>query len=78
METTLAISSLRCGKDLPDPYKDHEIHQGPIIEDTPNIDEQDSDSEDKEEQAKAKPNPNTYKPPVPYPQVLNLPKAMNS
>ena len=26
METTLAISSLRSGKDLPDPYKDHPIH----------------------------------------------------
>ena len=31
--------------------------------------------EDEEEQTKAKPNPGTYKPPVPYPQALNLPKA---
>ena len=28
VETTLAISSLRNGKALPDPYKDHPIHQG--------------------------------------------------
>ena len=74
METTLAISSLRSGKDLPDPYKDHPIHQGPIEEGGQIIVEQDSDSGDKEEQAKAKPNPNTYKPPVPYPQALTRPK----
>ena len=35
----------------------------------------DSDSEDEEEQTKAEPNPDTYKPPVPYPQALNRPKA---
>ena len=75
VETTLAIASLQSGKDLPDPYKDHQIHQSPIIEDTPNIVEYDTDSKDEEEQAKAKPNPNTYKPLVPYPQALNHPKA---
>ena len=37
--------------------------------------EQDNDSEDKEEHSKAKPNPDTYKPPVPYPQVLNCPRV---
>ena len=71
----LAISSLQSGKDLPDPYKDHPIHQGSIEEETPIIVEHDSDSEDKEEQAKARPNPDTYKPLVPYPQALNHPKA---
>ena len=75
METTLVISSIWSGKDLPDPYKDHPIHKGPIIEDTPNIVEHDNDSEDEEEYAKAEPNPYTYKPPVPYPQALNCHKA---
>ena len=67
---TLAISSLRSGKDLLDTYKDHPIHQGPIDKETPIIIEHDNDSEDEEEQAKAEPNPNTYKPLVPYPQAL--------
>ena len=76
METTLTISSLRSGKDIPDPYKDHPIHQGPIEEEeAPIIVKQYSDSEDEEEQARAKPNLDTYKPPVPYPQALNRPKA---
>ena len=79
METTLVISSLRSGKDLPDPYKDHPIHQGPIEEEeTPIIVEHDSDSEDEEEQTKAELNPDTYKPHVPYPQALNCPKAKNN
>ena len=76
VEMTLSISSLRSGQVLPDPYKDHPIHQGPIKEEeAPIIVEHDSNSEDEEEQAKAKPNPNTYKPHVPYPQALNPPKA---
>ena len=76
---TLAISSLRSDKDLPDPYKDHLIHQGPIEEEeTPLIVEHNSDSEDKEEQAKDEPNPNTYNPPVPYPQAPNRPKAKSN
>ena len=62
----LAIWSLRSGKDLPDPYKDHSIYQGPIEEkETLIIVEQDNDSEDEEEQATIEPNPNTYKPPMP-------------
>ena len=49
MERTLVISSLRSGKNLSDPYKDHPIHQGLIEEEeTPIIVEQDS-SEDEEE-----------------------------
>ena len=54
VEMTLAISSLRSGKDLLDPYKDHPIHQGTIDEDTPIIVEHDSDLEDEEEHFKAK------------------------
>ena len=78
METTLAISSLRSGKALPDPYKDHPIHQGPIEEEeAPIIVEQDS-SEDEEEQATVEPNPDKYKPHVPYPQALKRLQAKNS
>ena len=76
METIVAISSLRSGKVVPDPSKDHPIHQGPSEEkETPIIVEQDSDSEDKEEQVTIEPNPKKYKPPVPYLQALNRPKA---
>ena len=76
MERAQAISSLRSGKDLLDPYKDHRIHRGPIEqEEMPIINEHDSDLEDEEEQTKAEPNPDTYKPHVPYPQALNHPKA---
>ena len=79
VEMTQTISSLRSGKDLPDPYKDHPIHQGPIEEEEkPIIIEHDSDLEDEEEQPKAKPNLDTYKPPVSYPQALNRPKAKNN
>ena len=71
VETALAISSLRSGKNLPDPYKEHAIHQGPIEEkETPIIVEQDSDSEDEEEQAMTEPNPKKYNPHVPYSQAL--------
>ena len=49
VEMALAISSLRSGKDVSDPYKDHLIHQGPIDEETSIIVEHDSDSEDEEE-----------------------------
>ena len=59
----MAISSLRSGKVLPDPYKDHPFHQGSNEEkETPIIVEQDSDSEDEEEQVTAEPNPEKYKP----------------
>ena len=79
VETALAISSLRSGKTLPDPYKDHPFHQGSNEEkEAPIIVEQDSDSEDEEEQVMVEPNPKKYKPPVPYPQALNRPKAKNS
>ena len=79
VESALAISSLRSGKALPDPYKDHPFHQGQKeAKETPIIVEQDTDSEDEEEQVTAEPNPEKYKPPVPYPQALNRTKAKNS
>ena len=79
VESALPISSLRSGKALPDPYKDHPFHQGQKeAEETPIIIEQDTDSEDEEEQVAAEPNPDKYKPLVPYPQALNRPQAKNS
>ena len=76
VETALAISSLRSGKDLPDPYKDHPLHKSSIDEETSTIVvEQDSSSNDEEERVRAEPNPNTYKPPIPYPQALRKLKA---
>ena len=76
VETALAISSLRSGKDLPDPYKDHPLHKSSIYEEISTVVvEQDSSSEDEEEQVRGEPNPDTYKPPVPYPQALSKPKA---
>ena len=51
VEAALAISSLRSGKDLPDPYKDHPLHKSSIDDETPTIVvEQDSSSDDEEEQ----------------------------
>ena len=74
-----AISSLWSGKVLPDPYKDHPIHQVQNEEkETQIIVEQDSGSEDEEEQVTTEPNPDKYKPLVPYPQALNRTKAKNS
>ena len=76
VETALAISSLRSGNDLPDPYKDHPLHRSSIDDETLTVVvEPDSSSEDEEERVRAEPNPNTYKPPVPYPQALSKPKA---
>ena len=34
VEAALAISSLRSGKDLPDPYKDHPLHKSSIDDET--------------------------------------------
>ena len=76
VETPLAISSLWSGKDLPDPYKDHPLHNSSIDEETPTVVvEQDSSLEDEEERVPAEPNPDTYKPLVPYPQALTKPRA---
>ena len=79
VETTLEISSIRSGKALPDPYKDNPFHQGSNEEkEMPIIVKQESDSEDEEEQVTDEPNPEKYKPPVPYLQALNRPKAKNN
>ena len=71
VEMTLAILSLQSGKDLPDPYKDHPTHQGPIEEEEALIIVEQDSSEDEKEQATIEPNPNTYKPPMSYPQAKN-------
>ena len=76
MEAILAISSLRSGKDLPDPYKDHPLHKISIDDETPTVVvEPDISSDDEEERVRVEPNPDTYKPPVSYPQALSKPKA---
>ena len=76
MEATLAISSLRRSKDLPDPYKDHLLHKSSIDDETSTVVvEQDSSSNDEEERVRAEPNPDRYKQPMPYPQALSKPKA---
>ena len=53
LKTALAVSSLRSGKNLPDPYKDHPINQGPIEEEEALIIVEQDSSEDEEEQATA-------------------------
>ena len=37
VETALVISSIRSGKDLPNPYKDHPLHKNSIDEETPTV-----------------------------------------
>ena len=50
MEVALAISSLRSGKDLLDPYKDHPLHKSSIDDETPIVVvDPDSSSDDEEE-----------------------------
>ncbi|CAA6669115.1 unnamed protein product [Spirodela intermedia] len=76
VEAALAISSLRSGKDLPDPYKDHPLHKSSIDDETPTVVvEPDSSLDDEEERVQVELNPDTYKPPMPYPQALSKPKA---
>ena len=65
VEAALAILSLRSGKDLPDPYKDHPLHKSSIGDETPTVVvEPDNSSDDEEERVRVEPNPNTYKPPI--------------
>ena len=76
VETALAISSLRSGKDLPGPYKDHRLHNISIDEETLNVVvEQDNSLKDEEEQVRADINLDTFKSPVPYPQAISKPRA---
>ena len=59
MEIALAISSLRSGKDLPDPYNDHPLHKSLKDEETPTaVVEQDSSFEDEEERCELSQIPN--------------------
>ena len=37
VEIVLAVSILRSGKDLPDPYKDHPLQKSSIDEETPTV-----------------------------------------
>ena len=56
VETALAISCLRSGKDFPDPHKDHPLHKSSIDEEAPTaIVEQDCSSKDEEERVRAEP-----------------------
>ena len=76
VEDALTILSHRSGKGLSDPYKDHPFYQGSIDNETMIVvAEIDSSSEDEEEHTNVEPSPNTYKPPMPYPQALNHPRA---
>ena len=60
VEAALAILSLRSGKDLPNPYKDHPLHKSSIDDKTSIVVvEQDSSSDDEEERVRVEPNPDT-------------------
>ena len=72
----LTISSLRNGKDLLDPYKDHPFHKGLIDEETLIImAKRDNSFKDENEQTKGELNLDSYNPPIPYSQALNRPRA---
>ena len=75
-EEAHAISGLRSGKVLVDPYKDYKGHKDPLEE----KDDQSSpmiipevysdDEEAPDEESRAEPKPEVYKPLMPYPQLL--------
>ena len=79
-----AISSLRSGKVLVDPYRDHKRRKDPLEEkddqsSPPIIPEEDSDDEEApDEESRAEPNLEVYKPLVPYPQLLSRHKVSTS
>ena len=71
VETTLEMSSLQSGKNLPNPYKNHPFHKASIDDERSTIViEQDNSSLDKDEKTKAELNPNTYNPLIP--QALSM------
>ena len=74
VETTLAISSLSSGRPTGSIQGSSYPPRPDRKKETSIIVEQESDLEDEEEQVTAEPNPDKYKPHVPYPQALNLPK----
>ena len=79
-----AISGLCSGKVLVDPHKDHKHRKDPLEErdDRPSpttIPEEDSEDEEApDEESRTEPNPEVYKPLVPYPQLLSLPRVPTS
>ena len=83
-EEAHVISSLRSGKLLVDPHKDHKRRKDPLEEkddqSSPTIiSEEDSDDEEApDEESRVEPNREVYKPPVPYPQLLNRPRISTS
>ena len=84
-EEAHAISTLRSGKVLVDPHKDHKSHKDQYEEkddqSSPTIiPEEDSDDEEApdEEPIRAELNPKVYKPLVPYPHLLSQPKVSMS
>ena len=84
-EEAHAISGLRSGKVLVDPHKDHTCHKDPLEEkddqSSPTIiPEEDFDDEEAadKEMIRGKPNLEVYKPPVPYPHLLSLPRVSTS
>ena len=84
-EEAHAISTLRSGKVLVDPHKDHKSHKDQYEEkddqSSPTIiPKEDSDDEEApdEEPIRAELNPKVYKPLVPYPHLLSQPKVSMS
>ena len=60
VEAALTISSLRSGKDLPDPYKDHPLHKSSIDDETSTVlVDPHSSSDDEKERVREEPNPDT-------------------
>ena len=80
-EEAHAISGVRSGKVLVDPYTDHKRRKDPLEEkdDRPSptiiLEEDFEDEEAPDEESRAEPNPEVYKPLVPYPQLLSRPKV---
>ena len=67
-----------------DPHTDHKRRKDPLEEkdDRPSptiIPEEDSEDEEApDKESRAEPNPEVYKSPVPYPQLLSLPRVPTS
>ena len=83
-EEAHAISGVRSGKVLVDPYTYHKRRKDPFEEKDAQssssiIPEEDFDEEEApDEESRAEPNPKVYKRPVPYPQLLSRPKVSTS
>ena len=83
-EEAHAISGLRSGKVLVDPYTDHKRRKDPLEEKddrlslTIILEEDSKDEEALDEESRAEPNPEVYNPPMPYPQLLSRPRVSTS